>query len=156
MLDFSAARRVITIGFSAVLCTTLAAAPANADTGQYVITQSGKVQCVLYDSYPGTDSRYGGTMIVPSGSIVMCEARRGGGFGPGRQFAIVDAGGNFSFQCCASGLGGSSPIDFLTMAYGQNYNLKGWTISANQDGTRFTNNATGHGMFVSIENVYGF
>ena len=40
--------------------------------------------------------------------------------------------------------------------YGQNYNINGWTILPNSDGTRFTNDGTGHGMFVSIENVYSF
>ena len=40
--------------------------------------------------------------------------------------------------------------------YGQTYHLQGWTILANSDGTRFTNDGTGHGMFVSIENVAPF
>jgi hypothetical protein len=144
------------LGALALLFTTLSAPPARADAGQYVRTQSGIVQCVLYADYPGTDPRYNSEMNIPAGSVVMCEARRAGGFGPGKQFAVVGAAGNFSFQCCASGLGGATPIDFLTMAYGQTYNLMGWSVSANSDGTRFTNNATGHGMFVSIENIYGF
>ena len=42
------------------------------------------------------------------------------------------------------------------MQYGQTYNIRGWTVAASEVGTRFTNNATGHGMFVSIENVYPF
>jgi hypothetical protein len=32
----------------------------------------------------------------------------------------------------------------------------GWTILPSSDGTRFTNDGTGHGMFVSIENVSPF
>ena len=41
-------------------------------------------------------------------------------------------------------------IDYLT------YDAQGWTIAADADGTRFTNNGTGHGMFVSIDNVETF
>jgi hypothetical protein len=32
--------------------------------------------------------------------------------------------------------------------------MEGWTIVPTEDGTRFTSDGTGHGMFVSIENVY--
>jgi hypothetical protein len=40
--------------------------------------------------------------------------------------------------------------------YRQSYHINGSTILSNEDGTRFTNDATGHRMFVSIENVYSF
>ncbi len=42
------------------------------------------------------------------------------------------------------------------MAYGQTYRSGNWTFYHDQTGTRFTNVQTGHGMFVSIENVYAF
>ena len=32
----------------------------------------------------------------------------------------------------------------------------GWTIEASEDGTRFTNDGTGHGMFISVEGVEAF
>ena len=38
-------------------------------------------------------------------------------------------------------------IDYRT------YSAVGWTIVATTDGTRFTNDRTGHGAFVSIEKV---
>jgi hypothetical protein len=41
-------------------------------------------------------------------------------------------------------------IDYLT------YDAAGWTIAATESGTRFTNEHTGHGMFVSIEKVDTF
>jgi hypothetical protein len=34
--------------------------------------------------------------------------------------------------------------------------VSGWTVLPRSDGTRFANDGTGHGMFVSIENVYSF
>ena len=42
------------------------------------------------------------------------------------------------------------PIDYQT------YDAAGWTIAASESGTRFTNEHTGHGMFVSIEKVDTF
>jgi len=41
-------------------------------------------------------------------------------------------------------------IDYLT------YDAAGWTIAASESGTRFTNERTGHGMFVSVEKVDTF
>lgn len=41
-------------------------------------------------------------------------------------------------------------IDYLT------YRAEGWKIQAEVAGTRFTNDRTGHGMFVSIDNVETF
>lgn len=41
-------------------------------------------------------------------------------------------------------------IDYLT------YRAEGWRIEADVTGTRFTNDRTGHGMFVSIDNVDTF
>ena len=38
----------------------------------------------------------------------------------------------------------------------QTYRAVGWTIDASFEGTRFTNDRTGHGMFVSMEKVYSF
>jgi hypothetical protein len=40
--------------------------------------------------------------------------------------------------------------------YGQAYHINGWTILPSVDGARFTNDTTGHGMFVSIQDVYSF
>ena len=42
----------------------------------------------------------------------------------------------------------------VVLAYGKTYN--GRTILPTSDGTRFANDRTGHGRFVSIENVYAF
>jgi hypothetical protein len=42
-----------------------------------------------------------------------------------------------------------------TLNYGQTYDINGWAVLPTIDGTRFTN-ASGHGMFVSIENVSSF
>ena len=52
--------------------------------------------------------------------------------------------------------GGGTPQNDLVLSYGQTYHLQGWTINPGEDGTRFTNDGTGHGLFVSIDNVSPF
>jgi len=44
----------------------------------------------------------------------------------------------------------------VVLNYGQTYHIPGWTILPSSDGTRFTKDDTGHGMFVSVENVSPF
>jgi hypothetical protein len=51
---------------------------------------------------------------------------------------------------------GGTPQNDLVLNYGQTYHYVGWKILPSSDGTRFTNDGTGHGMFVSIENVSSF
>ncbi|HYB39420.1 MAG TPA: hypothetical protein VEF72_29300 [Mycobacterium sp.] len=49
-------------------------------------------------------------------------------------------------------LGNLGAIPTVTIDY-RTYDAQGWTITATTSGTRFTNDRTGHGMFVSIEKV---
>lgn len=53
---------------------------------------------------------------------------------------------------------GNLPVDDPTtnMTYGSTYQRGGWTIHHDSSGTRFTLDRTGHGMFVSVGNVYAF
>ncbi|HEY1842163.1 MAG TPA: hypothetical protein VGG53_18435 [Mycobacterium sp.] len=52
-------------------------------------------------------------------------------------------------------LGNLGDIPTVTIDY-QTYDAEGWTIAASESGTRFTNEQTGHGMFVSVEKVDTF
>ncbi|WP_197495344.1 hypothetical protein [Mycobacterium kyorinense] len=52
-------------------------------------------------------------------------------------------------------LGNLGDIPVVTIDY-RTYDAQGWTIDASEKGTRFTNERTGHGMFVSIEHVDTF
>ena len=70
---------------------------------------------------------------------------------PGAGAVITDDG---TFRWVVGNLNAASPA--TTMAYGQTCHHGNWTIYPDQTGTRFTNDRTGHGMFVSIENVYSF
>ena len=62
----------------------------------------------------------------------------------------ITAGGSVQWV-----LGNLGAIPTVTIDY-KTYDAQGWTINATADGTRFTNSHTGHGMFVSIENVNTF
>jgi hypothetical protein len=52
-------------------------------------------------------------------------------------------------------VGNLGDIPAVTLDY-RTYRALGWTIVAAEDGTRFTNDATGHGMVVAIEGVQTF
>jgi hypothetical protein len=52
-------------------------------------------------------------------------------------------------------LGNLGAIPTVTIDY-KTYAAQGWTIQATADGTRFTNDQTRHGMFVSIDKVNTF
>jgi hypothetical protein len=149
---------------AAVASCVIAAPSAGASEGQEVTTQSGRVRCWV----TATGSVLSLTPPDGAGGYVICEAGKPtsdgslGGFESAPMFedpplhmtnATVDAAGNFSFLM--ANLGQVSENQ-LTLSYGQTYSIQGWTILSGPDGTRFTNNATGHGMFVSVENTYAF
>jgi hypothetical protein len=52
-------------------------------------------------------------------------------------------------------VGNLGDIPVVTLDY-RTYRALGWTIVARKDGTRFTNDDTGHGMVVAIEGVEAF
>jgi hypothetical protein len=62
----------------------------------------------------------------------------------------ISAGGNVQWV-----LGNLGAIPTVTIDY-KTYAAQGWTINATEQGTRFTNDRTKHGMFVSIEKVNTF
>ncbi len=65
----------------------------------------------------------------------------------------MDADGAFNW---GEGNIGGVDADEVTLRYGQTYHFKGWTVAPSFDGTRFTNDASGHGAFVSIGRVSPF
>lgn len=52
-------------------------------------------------------------------------------------------------------VGNLGDIPAVTLDY-KTYRALGWTIEAGEDGTRFTNDGTGHGMVVAVEGVETF
>jgi hypothetical protein len=71
--------------------------------------------------------------------------------------AEVTASGAFDWKDGnIGGVGSDWAQTDTTLDYGQTYHISGWTVLPSSDGTRFTNDGTGHGMFVSVENVSSF
>lgn len=123
-----------------VLTATTLLWPATASAQNYR-TQSGRVLCAVTQNHDDGQS----------GPHVVCQ----GGFSqaPENDNLVVTVGdGAFSWAQ------GNIAIDDPTtnMTYGQSYQRDNWTIFHDVNGTRFTNDLTGHGLFVSVENVYAF
>ena len=143
--------RALTIWFGLAMLAVGPPAHATADPAstQYVRTQSGRVRCLIMANYQLQGVQSGGPAVACEGDFLQAPAR---GYG-----AVVSATG--AFHWVDGNIGGVAP-DFsqtdTTLTYGQSYKILGWTILPSSDGTRFTNNGTGHGMFVSVENVYAF
>jgi hypothetical protein len=132
----------ITVALAVLAAPTAAADPNQSDL-QYMRTAAGDVRCVV------------------SAEHVGCERTSAGGFpnapasqsGSGNQtVAAVEKNGAFHWG--DGGIGGGGPE--VTLTNGRTYNFKGWTVLPSIDGTRFTNPASGHGMFVTVNRVDSF
>lgn len=109
--------------------------PANDQGYVFVETKSGKTRCQLNEQTVGCESQFANSPEVD---------------GAPANGVSVSSTGNLSWV-----LGNLGAIPAVTLDY-RTYNAAGWTIAASSDGTRFTNDATGHGMFVATEGVEAF
>jgi hypothetical protein len=120
--------------------TTTAAAPGAEvlppeDGYVFIETKSGKTRCQLSTAEVGCEARF-------TTSPVMNGMHANG--------VRVTADGEVSWL-----VGNLGDIPAVTLDY-RTYSAVGWTIQASEDGTRFTNDRTGHGMIVAIEGVQAF
>jgi hypothetical protein len=136
----SVAAGVTLIGICALISGGLPIAYADSEL---VRTESGKVRCDVQSDRVGCQYLPGFPQapICDTGDY-HCD------------IAQVKSSGGFSW--IDGNIPGAHPENDVVLNYGQTYHLQGWTINPGEDGTRFTNDATGHGMFVSIENVSSF
>lgn len=105
------------------------------------VTQSGRVLCAVTPD--STIAELGEDVVVCQGAFTQ----------PGAKFQAVTAGdGNIAWQ--DANLAVDNPT--TTMVYGTTYHRGNWTIYPDITGTTFTNDRTGHGMFVSIDDVHAF
>ena len=142
-----------TAGFASIAAASATAvwlAPPARAAGQYVRTQSGLVRCLVTSSDPG---RGGG----PS---VACDDDRGFQKAPVSraddkhlEIAVVNAAGQFHW---VNGDIGGTPHDDVQLVTGQTLHIQGWTVAPVADGTRFTNDGSGHGLFVRVDDVSPF
>jgi hypothetical protein len=120
--------------------TTTAAAPGAEvlppeDGYVFIETKSGKTRCQLSTAEVGCEAQF-------TTSPVMNGMHANG--------VRVTADGEVSWL-----VGNLGDIPVVTLDY-RTYSAVGWTIDAREDGTRFTNDRTGHGMNVAIDGVQAF
>ena len=101
----------------------------------FIETKSGKTRCQLNEDEVGCESEF-------TNSPVMDGMHANG--------VRLTASGEVSWL-----VGNLGDIPAVTLDY-RTYRAVGWTIEATEDGTRFTNDRTGHGMVVSVEGVQTF
>lgn len=98
----------------------------------YIETQSGVTRCQISADTVGCESEFTDSPLVDGEPANGVE---------------VSASGDNRWVLGNLGAMPTVTIDYTT------YYAVGWTIEAGSDGTRFTNDETGHGMFVSTERV---
>jgi hypothetical protein len=101
----------------------------------FIETKSGQTRCQLDEESVGCEA--------PFANPPMQDGVRANGVN-------LTADGNLSWI-----VGNLGDIPVVTIDY-RTYSAVGWTIDATTDGTRFTNQRTKRGMFVSIEKVESF
>ena len=109
--------------------------PSNGEGYVYVTTKSGKTRCQLNRQTVGCESEFQNSPVVDGA--------------PANGVRVTSDG---SVEWILGNLGN---IPVVTLDY-RTYQAAGWTITADSEGTRFTNDGTGHGMFVAIEGVETF
>ena len=149
---------VLTVAVAAA-AAPLGAVP-NAIADSSVRTQSGNTRCevtpstVVCQYLPGFSQapvEPGLKCPPPPGTSLRC-----GGPGIHWDLAVVTSAGSFRWDNGNIPGTPQATASDVILNYGQTYHLQSWTIIPNEDGTRFTNDGTGHGMFVSIDNVSSF
>lgn len=120
---------------------------AAADDGQVVQTQNGTVQCVVSDN---NVSRGGGPWVV-------CQRSDLAGFGQAPfstekysvSLNLAAQRGTGEFYFTKGSIAG--PGEGTSLSSGQTYNINGWTIQPDDQRTRFTWDATRHGVLINAE-----
>lgn len=101
----------------------------------FIETKSGKTRCQISAAEVGCEAQFANAPVVnglPANGVRVTA--------PGRLEWV---------------LGNLGDIPVVTLDY-RTYSAEGWTIVATEDGTRFTNDGTRHGMFVAVQGVEVF
>lgn len=121
----------------------------NAGPSTIVRTQSGRARCVV-----NADE------VVCQSSGSLEQGNRGFTQAPiddsGLHWFLAFVNAVGAFHWGNGNIPGAHPENDQVLDYGQTYSIAGWAIAATESGTTFTNQRTGHGMFVAIENVRAF
>lgn len=101
----------------------------------FIETKSGQTRCQLNEDEVGCEAQFTNSPVVD---------------GMHANGVRLSASGTVEWI-----VGNLGDIPVVTLDY-RTYRAVGWTIDASEDGTRFTNDRTGHGMVVAIEGVQTF
>lgn len=101
----------------------------------FIETKSGQTRCQINEDEVGCEAQF-------TNSPMQDGVRTNG--------VRLTAGGDVEWL-----VGNLGDIPVVTLDY-RTYRALGWTIAAGEDGTRFSNDSTGHGMVVAIEGVQTF
>jgi hypothetical protein len=129
------------LGIATLACVAPAHADPTAGHSTKVNTQTPPMLCEI-----GSDDATPGI-----GPNVVCQGRFAQ-TSPDNDQAYITASGQFSYREANIGVGyPHAPFD--TLVPGQTYHIQGWTVVASDQGIRFTNDDTGHGMFIGSDTV---
>ena len=106
--------------------------PANEAGYVYIETKSGKTRCQISADNVGCESDFSDAPVVAGEKATGVE---------------VSASGSNRWVVGNLGAMPTTTIDYAT------YRAVGWSIVADSTGTTFTNDSTGHGMFISTDRV---
>ena len=101
----------------------------------FIETKSGKTRCQLNEDEVGCEAQFTNAPVlngIPANGV------------------RVTTNGELSWL-----VGNLGDIPAVTLEY-KTYSAVGWTIEASEEGTRFTNDGTGHGMVIAVEGVQAF
>jgi hypothetical protein len=101
----------------------------------FIETKSGKTRCQLNEDEVGCEAQFTNSPVLDGGHANGVR---------------LTPNGEISWL-----VGNLGDIPVVILDY-RTYSAVGWTIDAGEDGTRFTNDSTGHGMTVSIDGAQAF
>ena len=101
----------------------------------FIETKSGKTRCQLDTAEVGCEAQFANAPVLD---------------GTQANGVRVTTNGELSWL-----VGNLGDIPVVTLDY-KTYSAVGWIIEASEEGTRFTNDGTGHGMVIAVEGVQAF
>jgi hypothetical protein len=101
----------------------------------FIETKSAKTRCQLNEDEVGCEAQFTNAPVLD---------------GTPANGVRVTTGGELSWL-----VGNLGDIPAVRLDY-RTYSAVGWTIEASEDGTRFTNDGTRHGMVIAVEGVQAF
>lgn len=109
----------------------------------FVTTESGKARCMIETDRVGCQGGFANAPIEH-------------GYPDNNVWIYADEGELHWNQSNMASTGYADMRNDLVLTYGQVFHLNGWTVEPSSTGTRFTNDDTRRGMFVSVQAVTAF